>query len=63
NQLAFQNDTLFPGKSVIKRAKKILPNLFNTKLLRDKPHAFYMASKECLEQVIKITRGFFENNL
>ena len=61
--IAAENDILFPGKPVIKRAKKILPNLFNTKLLRDKPHAFYTASKECLEQDIKITGGVFENNL
>jgi len=61
--IAAENDILFPGKSVIKNAKKILPNLISTKLLHDKPHAFYTSSKECLEEVINETREFFKNNL
>ena len=61
--IAAENDILFPGKSVIKNAKKILPNLISTKLLHNKPHAFYTSSKECLEEVINETREFFKNNL
>jgi len=61
--IAAENDVLFPGKLVIKNAKKILPNLISSKLLLDKPHAFYTASKQCLEEVITETREFLNNNL
>ena len=61
--IAAENDVLFPGKSVIKNAKKIIPNLISARLLHDKPHAFYTASKECLEEVLNETREFFKNNL
>ena len=61
--IAAENDILFPGESVINRAKEIIPNLINTELLCDKPHAFYTASKECLERVIDLTREFFDSNL
>ena len=61
--IAADNDILFPGKSVIKRAKQIIPNLVETKLLSNTKHAFYTGAEENLKLVKTITRNFLQHHI
>ncbi len=51
--LAGENDVLFPGEKVIKRAKEIMPNV-ETHLLQDSGHLYFSSDKrkKCIERII-----------
>lgn len=58
--IAAENDLLFPGQTVIKRAKEIFPNLIKAELLNKSPHLFFQ-SKEDVEKVNNVIEDFFIN--
>jgi pimeloyl-ACP methyl ester carboxylesterase len=47
-----QNDVLFPGKKMIKRATKIFPSLKKSKLLENSKHVQTKAQNELIEKMI-----------
>ena len=56
--IAAENDVLFPGETVIKRAKEIFPNLTKAKLLSKSPHLFFQSKKD-VEKVNNLIEDFF----
>lgn len=49
---AAENDILFPGKKMIKRAKQIFPSLKQTKLFYGSKHVQNQAENRIIEEVI-----------
>ncbi|WP_298316622.1 alpha/beta hydrolase [uncultured Aquimarina sp.] len=49
---AGENDILFPGNKMIKRAKNIFPSLKNIKLIKDSKHVLNRKQNESIEKVI-----------
>lgn len=49
---AAQNDIMFPGKKMLKRASKIFPSLKNTVLIEDSKHVQNREQNQMIEEVI-----------
>ena len=54
---AAKNDLMFPGKKMIKRARKIFPSLFQTVLLSESKHVQSSSDNKYIVEIIKNTKS------